>query len=95
LQVINAVTLYNLSSGYKDAVKHGTLAGGDIADAELLIDILSKTLYDGVMHFSSYIQVGESVEKPSMYCINNVINTQALRMRWLRRSWVKARVCWA
>jgi len=74
----DVVTLDNLSNGYEDAVKYGDFIKGDIADAELLNDLFSKTVFDGVMHFASYIQVGESVEKPSMYYKNNVTNTQVL-----------------
>ena len=32
-------------------------------------------LFDAVMHFASFIQVGESVEKPAMYYQNNLTNT--------------------
>jgi len=74
----DVVTLDNLSNGYKDAVKYGEFIEGDIADAELLDNLFSRTAFDGVMHFASYIQVGESVEKPSMYYKNNVTNTQVL-----------------
>ncbi|HED32623.1 MAG TPA: UDP-glucose 4-epimerase GalE [Gammaproteobacteria bacterium] len=71
-------TLDNLSNGYKDAVKYGKFIEGDIADAALLNRLFTEHSYDGVMHFASYIQVGESVEKPSMYYRNNVSNTQVL-----------------
>jgi len=71
-------TLDNLSNGYKDAVKYGEFVEGDIADADLLNTLFSENQFDGVMHFASYIQVGESVEKPSMYYRNNVSNTQVL-----------------
>jgi len=74
----DVVTLDNLSNGYEDAVKYGEFIKGDIADSELLNSLFSKTAFDGVMHFASYIQVGESVEKPSMYYKNNVTNTQVL-----------------
>jgi len=74
----DVVTLDNLSNGYEDAVKYGEFIEGDIADAQLLNSIFSKTAFDGVMHFASYIQVGESVEKPSMYYKNNVTHTQVL-----------------
>ena len=63
----DVITLDNLSNGYEDAVKYGGFIKGDIADAELLNNLFSKTAFDGVMHFASYIQVGESVEKLSMY----------------------------
>ncbi len=71
-------TLDNLSNGYRDAVKYGEFVEGDIADEALLNQLFSDTGFDGVMHFASYIQVGESVEKPSMYYRNNVSNTQTL-----------------
>jgi len=71
-------TLDDLSNGYEDAVKYGEFVKGDIADAKLLDRLFSDNQFDGVMHFASYIQVGESVEKPSMYYRNNVSNTQVL-----------------
>jgi len=71
-------TLDNLSNGYEDAVKYGRFIKGDIADYDLLDKLFSENMFDGVMHFASYIQVGESVEKPSMYYRNNVSNTQVL-----------------
>lgn len=72
------VTLDNLSNGYRDAVRYGDFIEGDIADTALLDTIFTETRFDGVMHFASYIQVGESVEKPAMYYRNNVHNTQVL-----------------
>ncbi len=74
----DVVTLDNLSNGYRDAVKYGEFVEGDIADVVLLDQLFSKYAFDGVMHFASYIQVSESVEKPSMYYRNNVCNTQTL-----------------
>jgi len=74
----DVVTLDNLSNGYEDAVKYGEFVKGDIADTQLLNRLFSENKFDGVMHFASYIQVGESVEKPSMYYKNNVTNTQVL-----------------
>lgn len=74
----DVVTLDNLSNGYRDAVMYGEFVEGDIADATLLDQLFSKYTFDGVMHFASYIQVGESVVKPSMYYRNNVCNTQTL-----------------
>jgi len=74
----DVMTLDNLSNGYQDAVKYGDFVEGDIANSELLDKLFSKNDFDGVMHFASYIQVGESVEKPSMYYRNNVTNTQTL-----------------
>lgn len=74
----NVMTLDNLSNGYRDAVKYGDFIEGDIADVELLDKLFSENNFDGVMHFASFIQVGESVAKPSMYYRNNVTNTLSL-----------------
>jgi UDP-glucose 4-epimerase len=74
----SVTTLDNLSNGYRDAVKYGDFIEGDIADAALLNRVLSDSNFDGVMHFASFIQVGESVVKPSIYYRNNVANTLTL-----------------
>ncbi|WP_075323403.1 UDP-glucose 4-epimerase GalE [Acidithiobacillus albertensis] len=69
------VTLDNLSGGYRDAVCGGAFVYGDIADTRLLNRIFSTHSFAAVMHFASYIQVGESVQEPSKYYQNNVSNT--------------------
>lgn len=68
-------TLDNLSSGHRDAVLWGEFVHGDLADRALLADVLQPGRFDAVMHFASFIQVGESVLKPAMYYANNVCNT--------------------
>jgi UDP-glucose 4-epimerase len=68
-------TLDNLSSGHRDAVLCGTFAQGDIADSAFLDDLFRKNPFDAVMHFASFIQVGESVQAPAKYYQNNVVNT--------------------
>lgn len=67
-------TLDNLSAGHRDAVLHGDFVHGDIADRPLLDALLSQG-FDGVMHFASFIQVGESMQQPDKYYQNNVVNT--------------------
>jgi len=74
----DVVTLDDLSNGYKDAVRYGDFVEGDIADRDLLDGLFARDKIDSVMHFASYIQVGESVAKPAMYYKNNVCNTQIL-----------------
>lgn len=71
----NVVTVDNLSSGYADAVLCGTLAQVCLSDTEALRNLFQQRQFDAVMHFASYIQVGESVRKPAMYYQNNVANT--------------------
>jgi UDP-glucose 4-epimerase len=68
-------TLDNLSSGHRDAVLCGDFVHGDIADRQLLDDLFHRQRFDAVMHFASFIQVGESVQHPAKYYQNNVVNT--------------------
>ena len=78
------ITLDNLSYGYRDAVKYGEFVEGDLGDHKVLDSIFSAADIDAVMHFAGFIQVGESVIKPSMYYHNNVVNTLTLLDAMLR-----------
>lgn len=69
------MTLDNLSSGHRDAVLGGEFIQGDIADTVCLDGVFTTFKPDAVMHFASFIQVGESVRKPDIYYRNNVTNT--------------------
>lgn len=69
------ITLDNLSSGHRDAVLGGVFVEGDLADTHCLEKVFEEHKPDAVMHFASYIQVGESVRKPDIYYRNNVTNT--------------------
>jgi UDP-glucose 4-epimerase len=69
------VTLDNLSGGYRDAVLGGDFVFGDTADREGLDRLFADYAFDGVMHFASFIEVGESVKNPSKYYQNNVAAT--------------------
>lgn len=68
-------TLDNLSSGHRDAVLGGDFVEGDLADLGCLHQVFQKYQPEAVMHFASFIQVGESVRKPNIYYCNNVTNT--------------------
>ncbi|MDP1770732.1 MAG: UDP-glucose 4-epimerase GalE [Methylobacter sp.] len=72
---VDVVTLDNLSSGHRDAVLHGEFVHGDIADRQILDKVFRKYKFDAVMHFASFIQVGESMQDPAKYYQNNVVNT--------------------
>lgn len=69
------VTLDNLSTGYRDAVVGGEFVQCDLADRVELDEVLMRHAFDGVMHFASCIQVGESVQRPDLYYRNNFCNT--------------------
>jgi len=45
---------------------------GDYQDKKLLKQIFDKEKIEGVIHFAAYKAVGESVEKPLSYYLNNV-----------------------
>ena len=54
----------DLSSGHRDAVLSRDFVQGSIFDADLLDRQLSQG-FGAMMHFASFIQVGESVQQPS------------------------------
>jgi UDP-glucose 4-epimerase len=71
----HVVVLDNLSTGYRDAVLGGDFVFGDLSDSLLLERLFKGYRFSGVMHFASFIQVGESVQQPSKYYQNNVACT--------------------
>lgn len=67
--------LDNLCTGHRDAVgSDARFVEGDLSDRSLLFSLLTQD-FDGVMHFASFIQVGESVTDPGKYYRNNLANT--------------------
>jgi UDP-glucose 4-epimerase len=76
-QGCRVITLDDLSSGHRDAVLCGDFVQGNFGDRTVL-DALLSTGFDAVMHFASFIQVGESVQHPDKYYRNNVSHTLAL-----------------
>ena len=72
------VTFDNLSKGYRDAIVSGEFVEGDLANTQQLDNLFAGIRFDGVMHFASFIEVGESVREPGKYYQNNVFNTQNL-----------------
>lgn len=65
----------SLIYGHKELVKWGTFVLGDLEDINHLRLIFKKYHIDAVMHFSAFASVGESVQDPQKYYINNVKNT--------------------
>lgn len=78
------IVLDNLSTGHEDAVLDAKLVIGDMADTALLDQLFSTYSFSAVMHFASYIQVGESVKDPAKYYTNNVAHTVNLLNAMLR-----------
>lgn len=69
------VVFDNLSTGHEWAVPDGRLIQGDLADSRALAQLFTTQRFTAVMHFASFIQVGESVAAPLKYYHNNVANT--------------------
>lgn len=72
------ITFDNLSKGFRDSVLSGDFVEGDLANKQQLDNLFASIRFDAVIHFASYIEVGESVLDPAKYYRNNVFNTQNL-----------------
>ncbi len=77
-------TFDNFSTGYRDAVVAGRISEGDMSSPQQLDAVFSNSNYDCVMHFASFIEVGESVRMPGKYYSNNFTNTMSLLDAMLR-----------
>ena len=69
------LVLDNLVHGHKEFLKWGKFVNADLENIKQLRSIFKKYPITSVMHFASYINVGESVTDPKKYYINNVTNT--------------------
>lgn len=69
------IILDNLSKGHAHAALDSKLIIGDMHDTKLLQAIFDEYAISAVMHFASFIEVGESVQLPLKYYQNNVAAT--------------------
>lgn len=69
------IVLDNFSTGHRWAVRWGDLITGDLADQELLVNVLKKYDIQAVVHFAASIEAGESMRRPEKYFRNNLVNT--------------------
>jgi len=65
----------NLSYGHRDFVKWGIFEGGDLGNIDDIRRVFKKYPIEAVMHFAAFTYVGESVENPQKYYLNNLRNT--------------------
>ncbi len=73
------VVIDNLLTGFRWAVPDDVeFYKGDIADSQLVAQIIEKERIDAVMHFAGSVVVPESVENPLKYYHNNTANTRSL-----------------
>ena len=73
------VVIDDLSTGFEWAVPEGAVfARGDIADADLVGQLIADHGIGAVMHFAGSVVVPESVADPLKYYRNNTANSRSL-----------------
>lgn len=69
----------NLSTGHSHAVdKRCPLIEGDLLDADKLRETIKEHKVSAIFHFAAKALVGESVDHPSLYYVNNVEGVRTL-----------------
>ncbi|MBI1842282.1 MAG: UDP-glucose 4-epimerase GalE [Verrucomicrobia bacterium] len=76
----HCVTVYdNLVEGHRQAVDaRAELVVGDCLDRELLAQTLRKRQIEAVIHFAAFALVGESMQFPGKYFLNNTVGAQSV-----------------
>lgn len=74
-QGYQTVVFDNLSFGHADFIKWGNFHRGDLENIDDIREIFKKYPIEAVMHFAAFTYVGESVENPQKYYLNNLRNT--------------------
>jgi UDP-glucose-4-epimerase GalE len=72
------VVLDSMEYGHRNAVIEAELVEGNIADLDLVVELCTRRDITQVVHFAAYKNVGESMEQPSRYWLNNVTGTVKL-----------------
>ena len=73
----HAVTVFdNLSSGLRENLfPEARFIHGSILDYPGLVSVCRETAYDAVVHLAAFKAVGESMERPEKYSLNNINGT--------------------
>ena len=74
----DVVVLDTLETGYEAAVLGAPLVVGDVADIDLVRQVVKDHDVDSVIHFAGYKNAGESMQRPGKYFANNVEGTARL-----------------
>lgn len=70
------IVIDNLIRGHKEAVpKNVPLEVIDLLDYSSLSNVIKKYKPNAVVHFAAFAYVGESVENPQLYYLNNVVGS--------------------
>jgi UDP-glucose-4-epimerase GalE len=81
----------NLVSGHAQAVGSTPFVQGDVLDTDRLAQALREYRVDAVINMASFIEAGESVEKPGKYFGNNTLGGLSL-LEAMAQAGVKAMV---
>ena len=76
----------NLSTGFRSLARYGVFVHGDVTNANDLDRVFEQHRFDAVMHFAAASLVGESIDNPAKYYINNVAATLTLLEAMRRHS---------
>lgn len=69
----DVVVFDNFQAGHRAALSpNAHLVEGDLLDAEAVRAVFERHSFDGILHFASRIQVGESMQQPFLYLRDNV-----------------------
>lgn len=81
---MQVVVLDNFCTGHRDALVGGKLIEVDLSDVGALTELFRDDSIDSVIHFASFIEVGESVVDPGKYYQNNFCATLSLLSAMVR-----------
>jgi UDP-glucose 4-epimerase len=69
----DVVVYDNLCAGHRAAVHpQATFVEGDLLNLDQIAEVFAQHTFDGIFHFASHIQVGESMKQPFKYLRDNV-----------------------
>ena len=74
----DVVVIDTLEFGHVAALGDTPLVQADIADRQVVAEVVRDHDVDAVMHFAAYKAAGESMERPGKYFHNNVAGSSAL-----------------
>ena len=83
------VVLDNLVYGHREAVKWGPFIEGAMDNRDILNRIFAEYEIGAVMHFAAFAYVGESVNDPGKYYLNNVAATISLLNAMIKHNVMK------
>src|SRR5512144_2677911 len=80
LKAGHSVTVYDsLVTGHRLAVpEEATFIQADLSDSHALVEALTQSKLDAVMHFAASTEAGESMKDPGRFYQNNFTNSLAL-----------------